>query len=323
MATAIPLEMRAAAFDEFGPPAVVHTEVLPVPELGKTEVLVQTAIAGVGTWDPDLVEGAFHDAKARFPRVIGSDGAGTVVAIGDGVTRFSVGDRVYGWGFGNAKGGFYAEYAAIKERDLAPIPGSITLEEAGALAVAGITAMQGLDALELERGDRVVIFGASGGLGHVAVQLAKIEGLRVFAVCSRDDGVELARTLGADAVADGHSRSLQRELRDFAPDGFDGALVFTGGRGWKRALQLVKPHGAIAFPDGVEPRPAIPRGRRREMYDGKDSRAAFARLGALVDQGPFHVELSRTYSLDDAASALRDVQHHHLGKLAIEIAPPA
>jgi len=320
MVTAIPSEMRAAAFDKFGSPEVVHIEMLRVPKLGKTHVLVRTAFAGVGTWDPYLVDGSYKDLTPRFPRVIGSDGSGTVVAVGESVRRFSVGDRVYGWGFRNAKGGFFAEYAAIKERDLAPIPGSLSLEEAGTLAVAGITAMQGLDKLELERGESVVIFGASGGLGHIAVQLARILGLRVFAVSSKEDGVELARKLGADAVAEGHDRSLQRQLREFAPDGFDGALVFTGARGWKRALTTVKRGGAIAYPDGVEPRPVIPSGRRREMYDGEDSADAFVQLGELVARGPFRVELSRIYPLDSAARALTDVQHHHLGKLAIAIA---
>jgi NADPH:quinone reductase-like Zn-dependent oxidoreductase len=319
MATQIPNEMRAAAFEHFGRPDVVHTENVPVPRLGKTEVLVRVAVAGVGTWDPDLVAGTFQDARVRFPRVVGSDGAGTVVAVGAGVEKFAIGDRAYGWGFGNAKGGFFAEYAAIKESDLAPVPGGISIEEAGALAVAGITALQGLEQLGHEAGHDVVIFGASGGLGHVAVQLAKILGLRVFAVASGSDGVDLVRRLGADGITDGHDRSLRRYLQEFAPGGFDGALVFTGARGWKRELQLVKTRGTIAYPDGVEPAPVVPRGRRRAMYDGKDSPSAFARLNDLIERGPFHVELSHLYSLDATAQALRDVQHHHIGKLAIDI----
>jgi NADPH:quinone reductase len=315
----IPSQMRAAAFDQFGPPDVVHLETVAVPALGKTDVAVRVASAGVGTWDPELVEGAFEDAEVRFPRVIGSDGAGTVVAVGASVKGFSIGDRVYGWGFGSRKGGFYAEYAVIQERHLAPIPDTLSLEEAGALAVAGITALQGIEHLGVEAGDRVAIFGASGGLGHVAVQLARILGLHVFAVASKDDGVELVRCLGADAVAEGHDRALRRQLREFAPDGLDGALVFTGASGWKRELQLVRPGAVVAHPDGVEPVPAVPRGRTRTKYDGEDSPAAFARLNQLVRRGPFHVEISKVYPLDATAEALRDVQHHHLGKLAIRI----
>jgi NADPH:quinone reductase-like Zn-dependent oxidoreductase len=316
----IPDEMRAAAFDQFGRPEVVHTETVPVPKLGKNDVLVHVATAGIGPWDPHLVNGDFHDVDpVRFPRVGGSDGAGTIAAVGDNVDDFSVGDRVYGWGFGNPKGGFLAEYAAIPARDVALIPGQLSDDEAGALAVAGITALQGLEHLWCDPGDAIMIFGASGGVGHIALQLAKILGLRVFAIASRDDGVELVERLGADAAGEGRDRSLRRMLREFAPDGYAGALVFTGARGWKRELELVERGGVIAYPNGVEPAPKVPRGRKRIAYDGEGSPDAFARLNELVEQGPFDIELSHRYALDETAQALRDVQHHHVGKLIIRI----
>lgn len=315
----MPVEMRAAAMDDFGSPRVVHTETLPVPKLGKKDILVRVSTAGVGTWDPSLVDGSFKDVETKFPRVVGSDGAGTVVAIGASVERFRIGDRVYGWGFGNRKGGFFAEYAAIPERSLAIVPDSVAFDEAGALAVAGITALQGLEQLDLDEGDRIAIFGASGGVGHVAVQLAKRLALRVFAVASKSDGVELATRLGADRVAEGHSKSLVQEVQDFAPDGLAGALVLTGARGWKQELALVVKGGTVAWPDGVEPVPNVPRGVRRRSYDGEPSTRAFARLNELVAREPFHVELSKVYPLDATSQALRDVQHHHVGKLAIKI----
>jgi NADPH:quinone reductase-like Zn-dependent oxidoreductase len=315
----IPTEMRAAAMDHFGAPDVVHTEKLPVPKVGKNDILVHVSIAGVGTWDPELVDGSFQDTKIRFPRVLGSDGAGTVVAVGSNVDRFKVGDRVYGWGFGNPKGGFFAEYAAIAEHDAAEIPDTIPIDEAGALAVCGITALQGLEHLSLEEGDSVIIFGAGGGVGHIAVQLANRMGLRVFAIASGDDGVELVRSLGADGAAEGHSKSLVRQLRDFAPEGFDGALVCSGANGWAKELECVVKGGVVAFPNGVEPEPKVPKGVKRKVYDGEDTEAAFVRLNELVEQAPFHVELSKTYPLEATAQALRDVQRHHLGKLAIKI----
>lgn len=315
----IPAKMRAAAMDHFGPPEVIHTATLPVPKLGKRDILVRVATAGVGAWDPELVDGSFQDVEPRFPRVIGSDGAGTVVAVGASVERFSVGDRVYGWGFGNRKGGFFAEYIAMNERDAAHVPETLAFDEAGALAVSGLTALRGLEQLDLEAGQSVIIFGASGGVGHVAVQLAKALALRVFAIASKTDGVALVKRLGADGAAEGHSASLLGKLRDFEPDGFDGALVFAGGNGWKRELELVTQGGCVAWPHGVDPVPRVPKGVRRAAYDGDDSPAAFARLNELVSRGPFHVELTKTYSLDATAQALRDVQRHHVGKLAIAI----
>jgi NADPH2:quinone reductase len=316
----IPSEMKAAAIDRFGPPDVLHTETLPVPTVGKRDILVHVATAGVGTWDPELVDGSFQDVKVRFPRVLGSDGAGTVVAVGDDVERFAVGDQVYGWGLGNPKGGFFAEYAAIKERDAAPIPESLTLDEAGALAVSGITALQGLEQLELHEGQTLIIFGASGGVGHVAVQLAKLMGFEVFAVASQTDGVNLVKRLGADHVVEGRSRTLVRQAKAFAPGGFSGALVFAGGNGWKKELGLVISGGRVAWPNGVEPVPAVGRGVTGKPYDGVESPAEFARLNALIAGRPFHIELSKLYPLDAAAQALRDVRHHHVGKLAIRIA---
>ncbi|HEX5058582.1 MAG TPA: NADP-dependent oxidoreductase [Kofleriaceae bacterium] len=305
--------------DRFGPPEVVHTEVLPVPRVGKHDVLVRVATAGVGAWDPDLVDGSFQDVKPRFPRVVGSDGAGTVVAVGDDVENFAVGDRVYGWGLGNAKGGFFAEYISINEREIALVPDSVSFEEAGALAVSGITALAGLDELNLSEGQSLIIFGASGGVGHVAVQLAKALGLRVFAVASKDDGVELVKRLGADAVAEGHSKTLLRELREFAPDGFDGALVFAGGHGWKNELELVVKGGKVAWPNGVQPAPEVPKGVNRASFNGEESPEAFAQLNQLAARRPLHVELSKVYPLDATAQALRDVHEHHIGKLAIQI----
>lgn len=316
----LPSKMKAAAIDRFGPPEVVHTEMLPVPRVGKNEILVKVAIAGVGTWDPALIDGSFQDAKRRFPIVFGSDGAGTVVAVGAGVKRFTVGDRVYGWGFGNPKGGFFAEYVALKEKDAALIPETVQFNEAGALAVAGITALQGLEALGLKPGQDLIIFGASGGVGHVAVQLAKRLGLRVFAVASKADGVAVVERLGADGVVDGRGNAVISRASTFAPDGFHGALVLTGGdNGWKEELKHVVKGGRVAWPNGVEPVPVAPRGRLRIPYDGEDSPQAFDRLHALIAAGPFHIELSKIYSLDDAAQALRDVQGHHIGKLAVQI----
>jgi NADPH:quinone reductase-like Zn-dependent oxidoreductase len=316
--TKIPAQMKAAAFDKYGPPETVHVEVLPVPDLGPHDVLVEVATAGVGVWDPEMVDGSFTVGDGTFPQVIGSDGAGIVRAIGARVTRFAVGDRVYGWGFGNPKGGFYAEYAAINERELARLPGTIGLDEAGALTMSGITALVGLELLELESGAAVLILGASGGVGHIATQLAKRLDLRVFAVASGKEGVALVEGLGADSVVDGH-HSFQKAAREFAPDGFAGAIVFAGGHGWKDALELVASGGHVAWPNGVEPEPTTPRGIKRHAYDAAISQAAMDRLADLVARGPFHVHIAKTYGLEAAAQALRDVQTHHLGKLALKM----
>src|SRR5262249_8091323 len=156
--------------------------------------------AGVGVWDADVRAGDYEIGERRFPKVIGNDGAGEIVAVGSRARRFSVGQRVYAY---SMDGGFYAAYLAVDQGNVAPVPSSLPTDHTGALGADGITALRGLDTLKLTRGEKLLVFGASGGVGHLAVQLAKRMGAQVFAVASGDDGVELDRRLGADDALDG------------------------------------------------------------------------------------------------------------------------
>ena len=144
---------------------------------------------------------------------------------------------MYGWGFLNPKGGFYAEYVALSEDEVSGIPVNLSLEAAGVLAVDGLTALAGLDKLVLGRDRTLMILGASGGVGHLALQLAKRLEVRVFAVASGNDGVELVRHLGADNAVDGRSSTAATKARAFAPNGFDAALVLARG-GLEKLLGL-------------------------------------------------------------------------------------
>jgi NADPH:quinone reductase-like Zn-dependent oxidoreductase len=317
MQGSIPEEMRAAAFDRYGGPEVLHTETLPVPRPGPKQVLVRLDAAGVGEWDQYVRSGELELGQTGFPRVIGNDGAGEVVAVGDEVKRFHVGDRVYAYSF---EGGFYAEYVALDEDAVAPIPQGLSAEEAGALGADGVTALRGLDdQLHLASGQTLMVYGASGGIGHLAVQLAKRMGARVLAVASGRDGVELVGKLGADAAVDGKRDDVARAARDFAPGGLDAALVLAHGDSLDPALTAVRSGGRVAHPNGVEPAPRAPAGVTVLAYDGVPSRDAFERLNRLIAAGPFHVELGRVYRLEDAARAHREIGQHHLGKLALRI----
>lgn len=324
MPTSIPQNMKAVALDHFGGPEVLGVKTLPVPECGDDEILIKVEAAGIGQWDEwerqggmaDLVEGG-----PRFPYVQGSDGAGEVVAVGRNITRFKVGDRVYAYGFGNPKGGFYAEYAAVKASNAARVPKGLTTEEAGALAADGITGLLGLEEhLKLKPDERLLVFGANGGIGHIAVQLAKRLGAKVLAIASGDDGVKLARRLGADAAAEGHRKeNVESACREFAPDGLDAALVLAGGDTCEAALAHVKKGGRIAYPNGVEPEPEGPEGVEVIAYDGIPSERAFERLNELIEAGPFHVNIGHLYAMEEAARAQQAALEHHLGKLALKI----
>jgi NADPH:quinone reductase-like Zn-dependent oxidoreductase len=311
--------MKAAAIDRFGGPEVFRVQSLPVPEPAAREILIRLDAAGIGVWDPEVREGELGGVETRFPHVIGNDGAGTVVAVGDAAMGFHIGDRVYAF---TMDGGFYAEYVAVGEDSAALIPPAMTAREAGALGADGITALRGLqDHLHVAEGQKLMIVGASGGIGHIALQLAKLIGAKVLAVASGRDGVELVRRLGADAAVDGHEDDVAAAARAFAPGGLDVALVLASGRSLDKALHAVKRGGRIAYPNGVEPEPHAPDGRRATAYDGTPTPDAFDRLNALIGASPFHVEIGRLYHLEDAATAHQEIDRHHIGKLAFELRP--
>jgi len=317
---ATPGQRKAVFIDRFGhPDEVLRIGTLPTPELDRGEVLVRVAAAGVGVWDPAVCEGELGPPPAGFPLVLGSDGSGTIVKTANG-SRFRPQDRVYGYGISNPKGGFFTEYEVLSENEIARVPDNLSDEQAGALAVDGLTALAGLDRLEIKKGDSLMIIGASGGVGHLALQLARRLGAKVFAVASGDDGASLAQRLGAEGVADGRRESAGKIAPEFAPNGFDAALVLANGDPTAELLKLVKQEGRIAFPHGVEPEPAAPAGVKAEAYDGYHGREALDRLNELISTGPFHVEVSRVYPLESTLQALKDVERHHLGKLAVRVA---
>lgn len=321
MAT-IPERMRAVVVHEFGGPEKLAVEEVPVPAVGAEEVLVRVEWAGVGEWDPYEREGGFVEMMGgvpRFPLVLGSEGAGSVAAVGERVDRFEVGDRVYALGFLSPKGGFYAEYAAVPAELVAAVPGGLSVEQAAGLGFIGVTALRGLELLGVKPGERVLVFGASGGVGHVAVQLAKRMGARVIAVASGADGVALVERLGADGAVDGRGDDVAAAVRAVAPDGVDAALVNAGGEAAEAALEAVRAGGRIAYPHGVEPEPRPRPGVQVSGYDGEPDREVLERLGRLVEAGPFEVHVGGTYALEQVAEAQAAVERHHLGKIVLRI----
>lgn len=315
--------MRAVALDKFGGPEALKIQNIPIPEIDAQEVLIRVEAAGVGAWDPFERQGGFVEImgiKPKFPYVLGTDGAGTIAAVGKDVNRFKEGDRVYAAELANPKGGFYAEYAAVKVDNVSLIPGHLSIEQAAVLPSDGLTALTGLEkVLGLKSGETLMVFGASGGIGHLALQLAKRLGAKVFAIASGDDGVRLAEKLGADKAVNGRTDDVLNAAQDFAANGIDAALVTAGGQKTNQALLAIRKGGRIAFPNGVMPEPAAPDGVAVEAYDGETSRALIDRLNALIDSGPFEVHVDKTFPLEDAAKAQEALTEHHLGKIALRI----
>jgi len=316
--------MKTVAIDRFGGLDEMKVRELPVPELDANEILVRVEAAGVGVWDPFEREGGFAEEfhmSPQFPIILGSDGAGTVEAVGDKVSRFKKGDRVYGISFMSPKGGFYAEQVVMKETNAARIPGKLSATQAGAMAVDVLTTYAGLETtLHLKSGESILIFGASGGIGHMAVQLAKRMGARVLAVASGKDGVALAKRLGADKVIDGYSEDIAAAAREFAPKGLDAVLLTAGGAAAEKCLTTLRKDGRVAYPNGVElPEKDRPGITVLPAYNGEYQNPPFEKINRLIESGPFDIEVAKTFSLEQAADAQRALDDHYLGKLAITL----
>jgi len=329
MTTAAPDTMRAILQDSYGSADEWRAGEIAVPEIADKEVLVKIAAAGLdrGTWHlmtglPYLGRLAFGIRKPKNP-VPGRDLAGTVVAVGSSVTRFAVGDAVFGIGIGS-----FSEYAAAREDKLARTPANLTTEQAAVVPISGLTAIHALrDAGHLQKGQGVLIVGASGGVGSYAVQLAKAFGANVTGVCSTAK-IDLVRTLGADRVID-------YTQDDFA-DGtqlYDLVLDIGGSSPLSRLRRALTPKGTLVIVGGEEGGKLTGMGRqvralmlspfvsqRLTMLVPKENYSDLERLAEFIEVGAVTPSVDREYPLEQAADAMRQLVAGKVqGKLAITI----
>ena len=321
--------MRAVVQDRYGAPDVLRIEQTDRPVIAADEVLLRVQAAGLDRGTVHLLTGTpylmrvigfgFRGPKNRVP---GLDVAGTVVAVGSDVTRFHVGDEVYGISRGSL-----AEYAAAREDKLAPKPANLTFEQAAVVPVSALTALQALrDAGHVDAGQRVLIIGASGGVGSYGVQLAKAFGAEVTAVASTSK-LDLVRSLGADHVVD-----YTRE--DFArgAERYDLILDIGGNSRTSRLRSVLAPRGTLVFVGG-ESGGRITGGMGRQlraailslfvrqrlvMHSTKERASDLLPLTELIEAGTVTPSLERTYSLDQVPDALRRLAAGTVrGKLAV------
>ncbi|WP_236777441.1 NAD(P)-dependent alcohol dehydrogenase [Arthrobacter crystallopoietes] len=322
--------MRAIVQDVYGSAEVLHLAQIPRPVPAEHEVLVQVRAAGLDRGVSHLTRGRPYLARLAFglrkPKnpVPGMDLAGIVVAAGPAVTRFAVGDEVFGFGRGS-----FAEYAVARENQLATKPPSLTFEQAAAVPVSAVTALQGLrDAGRIEPGQKVLVIGASGGVGSFAVQLAKALGAHVTGVVSTAK-LDAVRSLGADDVID-----YTRE--DFA-DGtrhYDLILDIAGNPSLARLRRALNPAGTAVITGGEEGgnltggmnrqlgalllSPFV--GQRLTMFIGKVSSAGLEELTGFIEAKKVKPRIDRTFPLAEVPDALRYLEAGKVcGKVAIII----
>ena len=320
--------MKAMVRETYGPPDVLHLADIPVPTVRDGDVLVRVHAASANAGDWHLLRGTPFPfrlvAGLRTPKfkIIGTDIAGRVEAVGRNVTQFRPGDEVFGelsrCGFGA-----YAEFAAAPETALALKPANLSFEEAATLPTAGCTALQGLRKGRIQRGQQVLINGASGGVGTFAVQLARAFGTDVTAVCSTRSA-DVARSIGADHVID-YSRD------DFASLGqqYDLILATNGDRSiwdYKRALTA---QGSYAMTGGSNRQladallfgPLLSMGRQKfGNVLMKPNQADLLVLKELCETGKVRPVIDRRFPLGEVASAVRYVEDGHArGKVVVTV----
>ncbi len=298
--------MKAAVFYEYGPSHVLRVEDRPTPVVKPHQVLIRVHAAGINPSDWHLRRGDFRLIPTKFPKILGSECAGVVAEVGTGINHFQPGDRVVAiLGHG---GGGYAEYVATDEKRVVKLPDTITFEQAAAVPVTGITALQALrDIGEVRPGEvwpneHVLVNGASGGVGVMGVQIARILGSSVTAVCSAPNA-ELVTRLGAH-------RAIDYKTNDFTKQNDQYAVVFdtVGSRTFGACKRVLTPNGTYVSP---VPSPGLLAqavltwfARPKARFIGARDRADDVRwLIEQMEQGHLHAVIDQTYPLTEVARA--------------------
>ena len=326
--------MKAAYIEQTGPADSIIVGDLPKPELGPGQVLVRVRAAAFNPIDLYIRSGAVA-MPLPLPYIVGTDFAGTVEALGEGASRFTVGDRVWGSNQGMlGRQGTASEYAAVDQEMAYPTPDGQSDVEAAAQALVGITAHLGLFRHgNLRSGETVYVPGGSGGVGSMVVQMAKAKGARVATSAGSPDRVELCRTLGADLALDYKADDIPARLREFAPEGFDIWYETQREPNLEVSVPLLRARGRMVIIAGRTAKPAIPIG---SLYTRNCSLLGFAMFNATSDEqrhaaneiigwvGSGHLKplIGQTFPLDDAAKAQKAMEENKVagaGKVVLEV----
>ncbi|RPE43594.1 NADPH:quinone reductase-like Zn-dependent oxidoreductase [Streptomyces sp. Ag109_O5-1] len=306
--------MHAIVQSAFGGPEVLTYAETDVPEPGPGEVLLRVAGAGVNPGDAVLRAGRVPEL-VTLPWTPGNDVAGVVERVGEGVTRFVPGDEVYGM-LAVTRRGAYAEFAAAPADALAPAPRNLDLVHAGAVPLAAFTAWQALVVLaRLQPGDRVLIHAAAGGVGHVAVQLAKELGAHVIGT-ARAANHDFLHGLGADELVDYTATDFRTAV---AP--VDTVLDLVGGSYGPSSLDVLRPGGLLigaSIDPGTDEQQAVARGLRYVWVTAEPSGEVLERITERIEAGRLRVTVQRTYPLAEAAAAHRAIEEKRTtGKIVL------
>lgn len=308
--------MKAIQYSSFGGPDVLHCEDVPRPVAGTGEVLVRVKAAGVNPLDWKVRSGYMKEVfQGLLPIVPGGDVSGIVEEAGPGAADFKAGDEVYGW-LGAQKNGTYAEYVAAKAAWLAPKPKSLDFVQAAGVPLVALVAWQTLfDTAHLALGQTVLIHGASGGVGHLAVQLAKWKGAKVIGTASARNA-DFLREIGVDKVIDYQQERFEELIRNV-----DVVLDTQAGETQQRSYKVLKTGGILVSTLGIEnPAEAKKYGVRAVGFVNHPDGAELRQIAKLIDEGALKPAISTVMPLRDAAKAQEQSQTGHVrGKIVLNV----
>lgn len=311
-------QMRAVYYDEFGSTDVLKIGQLDISEIKEGEVLVKIKAAAINPVDAAVRKGLLKNhLPYQFPIIPGWDVAGIVEERGFSARRFKAGDEVYAYARRpTVHFGTFAEYIVLPESYLAICPKNLSFEEAAGIPLVGLTAYQSLfDAGNLQEGQTVLILGASGGVGSLAIQLAKAKGARVIGVASKRNHAHMKK-LGADETVDYKDVNIGNTVKNIIPDGVDLIFDCASGETLHQSLSALKSTGMLV--SILNHGENIDKHIRFQYVFVEPNATELAHLCELAEKGKLQVPVSKTFNLDNAVEAFKQIETHHTtGKIVI------
>ena len=312
----LPVTMEAVRLHGYGGPEMMRYETIERPSPSRGEILVAVRAVSVNPVDWKLREGQLKEWwPLEFPSIVGRDGSGTVVAVGDGVTTFHCGDNVY-FLIDNSPQGTYAEYLRVKTEDAAPMPTSIPFEQAAAIPLTGLTAWNAVvTTAAVKRGQRVLVQGGAGGVGSMAVQIAKARGAYVIATASSNNR-EFLQSIGADEVIDYKAVRFEDVLKDL-----DVVIDTVGGETLARSVAVLRKGGKlVSVAGGMKSSECASAGIECPGLASARVRSALDALSRLVEARSLRVNVERVLPLASAAEAQEISKAGHVrGKIVLRM----
>ena len=314
--------MKAVALNKFGGVEQLHLTEIPTPQPGLNEVQIQVEYTAINPVDWKICSGSFQKIPHKFPLIPGWDAAGKISAVGKNVTKFKVGDEVYAYcRKPTVQWGTYAEFVCFDAEHVALKPKKLNFAQAAAIPLVGLTAWQGLfDQAKLKRGESILIHGGAGGVGSLAIELAKNAGATIYTTASKNNH-DYVKKLGANFAIDYTSEDFVKKIKSSFPQGIDVVLDCVGGETLEKSYQILKPKGRLV---SIVNKPDEEKCKKYNITGSifmvEPNGNQLKQLAELIDQGKIHAPHIKELPLSQFAEAQEENRKGHTrGKIVLRV----